>query len=61
MNMEKMIDRINFLYHKSKNEGLTKEEKEEQEKLRKEYVEIVKGNFKNQLKHIRKKELSKCL
>ncbi len=55
MNMEKMIDRINFLYHKSKNEGLTKEEKEEQEKLRKEYVEIVKGNFKNQLKHYKKK------
>ncbi|HJD00777.1 MAG TPA: DUF896 domain-containing protein, partial [Candidatus Dwaynia gallinarum] len=34
MNMEKMIERINFLYHKSKNDGLTKEEKEEQEKLR---------------------------
>ena len=55
MNMKKMIERINFLYHKSKNEGLTKEEKEEQEKLRREYVEIVKGNFKNQLKYYEKK------
>lgn len=55
MNMEKMIERINYLYHKSKNEGLTNDEKQEQEKLRKEYVEIIKGNFKNQLKHYKKK------
>ena len=38
MNKEK-IDRINFLAHKSKTpEGLTEEEKNEQTRLRKEYL-----------------------
>ena len=35
---ENTIKRINELYHKSKGEGLTKEEAEEQIRLRKEYV-----------------------
>ena len=34
MNMEERIQRINELYHKSKAEGLTPEEKEENERLR---------------------------
>ena len=38
MNMQEKIDRINALYHKSKAEGLTDEEKAEQAKLRVEYV-----------------------
>ncbi|MBU5317516.1 DUF896 domain-containing protein [Clostridium bornimense] len=49
MDMEKMIERINFLYKKSQAEGLTEEEKVEQQKLRRKYVDIVKGNFENQL------------
>ncbi len=49
MNMEERIKRINELYHKSKKEGLTEEEKAEQAKLRREYVENVKANFKVQL------------
>lgn len=53
--MKKMIDRINYLYHKSKNQELTSEEKIEQENLRKKYVEIIKGNFKNQLMNYKKK------
>lgn len=53
--MKKMIERINFLYKKSKDEGLTKEEKLEQEKLRKEYLKIIRGNFENQLKNYKKK------
>lgn len=54
--MEKMISRINFLYKKSKEEGLTLEEKIEQENLRIEYVKIIKGNFESQLKNYKKKE-----
>lgn len=53
--MKEMIDRINYLYHKSKGIGLSDEEKIEQEKLRKEYVKIIKGNFENQLKNYKKK------
>ena len=36
------IARINELYHKSKGEGLTPEEAEEQQNLRKEYIASVK-------------------
>ena len=34
MNMDEKIARINALYHKSQSEGLTAEEKEEQDRLR---------------------------
>lgn len=50
MNEEK-IARINALYHKSKAEGLTPEEKEEQQKLRKEYIEAIRGNMRATLDH----------
>lgn len=50
--MGKLIDRINELYHKSQAEGLTEAEKEEQARLRKEYVAIVRQNFRNQLNNI---------
>ena len=49
MNMNERIARINALYHKSKAEGLTEAEKEEQSRLRREYVENVKANLKGQL------------
>ncbi len=45
MNEEK-IARINVLYHKSKAEGLTEEEKKEQQELRKEYVAAIRGNIR---------------
>lgn len=45
MNEEK-IARINELYHKSKAEGLTEEEKAEQQALRKEYVQAIRGNIR---------------
>lgn len=51
MTQEK-IDRINELYHKSKAEGLTPEEKEEQTALRKEYIAGVRGNLRNSLNNI---------
>ena len=51
MEMDKLIARINELANKKKNEGLTPTELEEQEKLRKEYLEIFRSNFKNQLQN----------
>ena len=51
MTQEK-IDRINALYRKSKAEGLTKEEKKEQDLLRKEFVASVKSNLRSQLNNI---------
>lgn len=55
MNIEELIERINFLYKKSKEEGLTEAEKEEQQVLRKDYVERVKSNFRAQLNMVEKK------
>lgn len=52
MNMDERIRRINELYHKSKAEGLTEEEKAEQAQLRREYIESVKGNLRAQLDNI---------
>lgn len=46
------IQRINELYHKSKAEGLTDEEKKEQELLRKEYIASVRRNLRSQLNNI---------
>lgn len=47
------LDRINALARKSKEEGLTPEEKREQELLRKEYIEKFRENFKGHLKRIK--------
>ncbi|MED9903284.1 MAG: DUF896 domain-containing protein [Lachnospiraceae bacterium] len=52
MNMEDKIARINALYHKSQAEGLTEDEKEEQAKLRREYVLNVRANLRGQLNNI---------
>lgn len=49
---EKM-DRINELAKKSKSEGLTEEEKKEQEVLRKQYIEKFRENFKGHLNRIK--------
>ena len=51
MNQEK-IERINALYRKSTAEGLTEEEKKEQDLLRKEYIASVKSNLRSQLNNI---------
>ena len=46
------IDRINELYHKSKNEGLSPEEKEEQAKLRKDYISMIRKNLRGTLDNV---------
>lgn len=52
MNMDERIKRINELYHKSQAEGLTEEEKVEQDKLRKEYAASFRNNLRAQLDSI---------
>ena len=52
MNMDERIARINELYHKSQAEGLTEEEKDEQKRLRQEYVMSIRGALKAQLDNI---------
>jgi len=56
MTFDEKIKRINELYHKSKNEGLSDAEKEEQAILRREYIDAVKGNLVSQLNNIDIKE-----
>ena len=47
------IDRINVLYHKSKSpEGLTPEEKQEQERLRKDYIQAIRASLRGTLNNI---------
>ena len=49
----KLINRINELANLQKQRELTQEEKEEQIKLRKEYLELFKAGFKQQLDSIK--------
>ncbi len=49
---EEKIKRINELYHKSKKEGLTSEEKEEQAALRKEYLASIRQSLNTTLKNV---------
>lgn len=46
------IDRINQLYHKAQNEGLTEEEKAEQIRLRSEYVAAIRRNLRGTLDQV---------
>lgn len=56
MTMDEKIKRINELYHKSKEVGLTEEEKAEQAALRKAYIDSVKQSLQVQLDSIEIKE-----
>lgn len=51
MNQER-IDRINALYHKAKDVGLTAEEKAEQDMLRKEYIADIRKSLRGTLNNI---------
>ncbi|MCI9503292.1 MAG: DUF896 domain-containing protein [Hungatella sp.] len=49
---QEMIDRINELYHKSQDQGLTENEKREQQELRKKYIESIRVNMRANLNSI---------
>ena len=53
---EERIARINELYHKAKKEGLSEAEKEEQQVLRKEFIDSFRRNLRGQLDNISIKE-----
>lgn len=53
MDIKEVIKRINFLYHKSKNEGLSDDEKKEQKEVRDYYIGLMKNNLKVQLDTIK--------
>ena len=54
--IDDVIKRINELYKKSKEEGLNEEEREEQQKLRRRYIDNVKANFRVQLEGVELKK-----
>ncbi|MBQ7097549.1 MAG: DUF896 domain-containing protein [Clostridia bacterium] len=51
--MDELIKRINELYAKSKNQGLSEEEKVEQAELRKKYIESFRQGVKNTMDNVR--------
>jgi 5-formyltetrahydrofolate cyclo-ligase len=58
--MKELIARINELYHKRENEGLTPEETEEQGKLRRQYIDNVKQNFQKEIGKVKKVDSEPC-
>jgi uncharacterized protein YnzC (UPF0291/DUF896 family) len=50
---KEMIQRINELARKQKNEGLTPEEKREQSQLRQAYLQSIRGQLRQHLDRIR--------
>jgi len=50
--LEEKIARINELYHKAKNEGLTEEEQAEQKALRADYVRSFRENLRATLDNV---------
>lgn len=49
---QKQIDRINELYRKAKTIGLTEEEKQEQAKLRSDYISAIRKNLRGTLDNV---------
>lgn len=56
MDIEEIIKRINYLYKKSVEQGLTEEEKLEQKELREKYLSNFRSNFRAQLETVEKKK-----
>lgn len=50
---KKLIDEINMLAKKQREEGLDDNEKERQRVLRQMYIDAVKRNFRSQLENIK--------
>lgn len=57
--MDDVIKRINELYKKSKEEGLTESEKEEQKVLRRRYINGYKASLRAHLETIEPKNKKK--
>lgn len=51
--MKELIQKINELANKSKTVGLTEIEKEEQQRLRQEYLRVFRGNMKETLINVK--------
>ena len=51
MNMQEVIARINVLAKKAKEEGLSPEEIQERDRLRRIYIDSVKANLVGQLEN----------
>lgn len=51
--MEETVKRINELARKAKQTGLTDEELEERNELRKKYIELFRASMRNQLDNIK--------
>ncbi len=49
---KELVDRINELARKSKAEGLSEEERAEQQTLRQEYLKSFRESFRQQLENI---------
>lgn len=50
--MEELVAEINRLHHKKKSVGLTKEEQELQDKLRRQYIDRLKNNVAVELENL---------
>lgn len=47
-----VVDRINFLYHKKENEGLTAEEEAERKELHKKFIDNFRAGFRQQVENL---------
>ncbi|HPE28746.1 MAG TPA: DUF896 domain-containing protein [Candidatus Mcinerneyibacteriales bacterium] len=50
---DRLVERINALWHKKKTEGLTPEEEAEQKAVREEYLSRVRASLRAQMEGIR--------
>lgn len=53
MELDKVIARLNELYHRSKVSPLSEEELEERDRLRRVYLDAIRGQVKTQLDRIK--------
>lgn len=51
--MEELIQRINELARKAKTSGLTDEELEERNELRRQYIDSFKASMRDQLQYVK--------
>ena len=52
MDMKQLVDRLNEIYKESKSRSLNVEELAERDRLRKEYLAIIKDQVRNSLEQV---------